>query len=227
MVKELLIPRKYEHKIRLGKKQDGGYVVSKNHLPKNLISVGCENQTSFELDYLNLVPDSKIHIFDDVVSSPDLANKDERVSFTKKFVSTFSDLNIDKPCIVQMDIEGAEVRLFGESDLSGIEMIEQLVIEFHFHKRMWPLFPQNGPDEKIEKALRVLNQHFTLIHIHINNCGLTDGWPMYKDLYDPIELTYIKKDDSLPIETEKFPIEGLDFPNRPGAFDPIIDWWIK
>ena len=226
MVKELLIPRKYEDKIRIGRKEDSGYVVSKNHLGKNLISVGCENKTSFESDYLNKNPNAKVTIFDNV-SECTLAENDERVTFHRKYITSFSELNITEPCMIQMDIEGSEVGLFGNTDLSGIEMVEQVVLEFHFHKRIWPIFPQNGKDEDIEKALRVLNDHFTLIHIHVNNAGFADGWPMYKDLYDPIELTYIKKDDSLPVETRSFPIEGLDFPNRPGAFDPVIDWWIK
>ena len=226
MVKELLIPRQYKNKIRIGREEDSGYVVSKDHLAKKLISVGCENKTTFESDYLSVNPDAEVIIYDDI-SGCHLADEDDRVTFHQKYIESFSELNITDPSIIQMDIEGAEVKLFGETDLSGIELVEQLVIEFHFHKRIWPIFPQNGTDEQIKKALEVLNKNFTLIHIHVNNCGFADGWPMYKDVYDPIELTFIKKDDSLPVESEPFPIKGLDFPNRPGAFDPVIDWWVK
>ena len=226
MIKDLLIPRKYDNKIRVGIKRDGGYVVSPDHFGESLISVGCENKTSFESEYLKNNPESNVIIYDGVGECT-LARNDSRVTFNKKYIKTFSDLNVTHPCMIQMDIEGPEVNIFGNTNLSGIEFVEQLVLEFHFHNRYLPNFPQNGADEDIEKALTVLDQHFSLIHIHVNNAGYADGWPMYKDLYDPIELTYIKKDNSLPLENSPFPIEGLDFPNRPGAFDPKIDWWVK
>ena len=59
MLKDLLIPYKITDKIRLGSIKDGGYVVSSQNLNVNrLVSVGCDNQTSFEKDFLSALSKS-------------------------------------------------------------------------------------------------------------------------------------------------------------------------
>ena len=51
---ELLIPKKIHNKKRFGRNADGGYIVSLDYAinSKQLISLGCLNEYSFEQDFL-------------------------------------------------------------------------------------------------------------------------------------------------------------------------------
>jgi hypothetical protein len=222
-IKDLLSPKFYENKIRLGQQSDGGYVVSKDHLCKHLISIGCNNSTTFEEDYLKLIDDAKIDIYDGA-GSCDLATKDNRVLFHNKYVNGIKDLNISEKCVVQLDIEGAELSFF--NDDTSLNLIEQLIIEVHFHHEVYPTFPINGTTEKWIEFFEKLNKYFSLIHIHVNDNGIAQRRPMFCGVFDLLELTYIKKNDSLQNEYRKYPLDGLDFPNGYNI-NQEIDWWLN
>lgn len=68
--KKIFLPKKNYKLIRLGKDNDGGYLVgSKNLLlSKNLISLGISDDWSFELQCLKLNPKLKIFSFDNQLS---------------------------------------------------------------------------------------------------------------------------------------------------------------
>lgn len=221
LLKSLLSPKSYRDKIRIGKNGDGGYVVSKNHLTKHLISIGCENSTSFEEHYLSIVNESKIDIYDGN-SICDLAERNKNVNFYNKNIYSINELNINEPCMIQMDIEGGELFFFEKCD--KLNFVEQLVIEIHFHKEQYPQFPILGDYDKWRSLFELFNEYFSLIHIHVNDNGIAQNRPKFFGVYDLLELTYIKKNDSLNIENQSFPIEGLDFPNSYGI-NPKIDWW--
>jgi hypothetical protein len=223
ILKEKLTPFRYQEKIRLGKNSDGGYVVSKNHLGEKLLSLGCENATTFEEHYLSRVKDSTVEIYDGT-SNCDLADKDQRVKFHNKNVYSLSEINVDRPCMVQMDIEGSELNFFN-ADLEKLTLVEQLVLEIHFHEQKYPEFPQIGTFDKWYDFFSLMNKYFSLIHIHVNDNGIAQKRPNYYGMYDLLELTYIKKDETLERETSPFPLEGLDFPNGYGI-NPKIDWWL-
>jgi hypothetical protein len=221
-LERLLKPFGYKDKIRLGAKSDGGYVISKNHFGKKLISLGCDNVTTFEEEYLKFNNSSAV-IYDGT-SKCDIADRDERITFHNNNVHCLSEIEIDEPCMLQMDIEGAELNFFNK-DLDKLNLVEQLVLEIHFHEEAYPTFPTNGSFDEWVNLFETLNKYFSLIHIHVNDNGIAQGRPKFFGVYDLLELTYIKKDDCLKKETAPYPVEGLDYPNGYGI-NPRIDWWL-
>ena len=59
----ILLPRASKKLLRLGRKEDGGYVIDKNivNKVKNLVTFGMANEFSFELDLLNI--NNKVRIY--------------------------------------------------------------------------------------------------------------------------------------------------------------------
>ena len=214
MFKDLLKIYHCSSKIRIGPKGDGGYVVDGMNLSKELISVGCNNETEFESDYLKLLPSTQIKIYDRG-GRCDLATTDQRVTFIKKHVTSIEDLEINDGCMVAMDIEGYEIDLIRKSDTKFLKKIKQLLIEFHF----W-----NDPEEHVVcDVFSKLNQVFVPIHIHANNYKRF----FYKDtLPQVIEVTYVNKVECnyTTLETSKFPMPNLDFPNNPKLEDTPLPW---
>lgn len=216
MLKDLLIPYKITDKIRLGSLKDGGYVVSSQNLNANkLISVGCDNQTSFEKDFLSINPKSNIDIYD-INNVCDFASRHSNVNFYNIEVNSFEQLNIDSNCIVQMDIEGSEYDVF--SNYSGnFEYVQQLIIEFHFHF--------NSDSSGWENVLKKINESFYLVHVHGNNCAPIT---QYDPVPDAIECTYVNKNrfSNVPAKEDiAYPIE-LDKTNCNNREDFVLDWWL-
>ena len=65
-----LLPKKIKNLVRLGRDNDGGYLVCKNTLNKckNLITLGVGDDISFERDFDRLVKPKNIHLYDYTVS---------------------------------------------------------------------------------------------------------------------------------------------------------------
>ena len=217
MLQDLLIPYKIFDKIRVGGPTDGGYVVSSQYLKSNrLVSVGCNNQTSFEEHFLKINPNSTIDIYDKN-NVCDLATRHPNVNFYNIEINRFEQLNIDPGCIVQMDIEGAEYDVFSNYD-GNFRNIQQLVIEFHFK---W-----NGDSSGWENILKRFNENFYLVHIHANNCApITDHAPVP----DVIECTYINKSyltHQMQKEDVTYPLQDLDNINCSNRDDFVLSWWL-
>lgn len=217
MLKDLLIPYKIFDKIRLGSSQDGGYVVSSQHLKSNrLVSVGCDNQTSFEEHFLKINPHSTIDIYDKN-DSCDFASRHRNVNFYNIEVNSFEQLSIDSNCIVQMDIEGSEYDVFSNYN-GNFRNIQQLIIEFHFKFK--------GDSSGWENVLKKINESFYLVHVHGNNCApITE----YNPVPDVIECTYINKSyitHTIDKEDVAYPLPNLDNVNCNNKDDFILNWWL-
>ena len=180
MIEHLLNVYHCPSKIRIGPRSDGGYVVDSSNLSEQLISAGCNNETLFESEYLKILPNSKIKIYDQG-GRCDLSNSDPRVSFTQKFIKSIEDLDITDDSVLSIDIESHEINLIQESDIESLSKIKQLLIEFHF----W-----NNPKEcEIKDMFIKLNKVFTLVHIHANNNRRT----FYKKQHTTSNRAYICK----------------------------------
>lgn len=220
-IENLLIPKKIANKKRFGRNVDGGYVVYEPQIKncKKLISIGCNNETSFEEDILKYFPKlPQIDIYDGS-SECSLASKADNVCFHQKNITNFNEIdNIIDHTTLKVDIKGDEYYLFNEYNQDIIKNIDQLLIEYHFHdsykKEVWI------------KILQQINTCFNLIHIHANNNGKINK---YGRIPAVIECTYLNKRiaDLQEIETEPYPISGLDYPNLPYKQDYILDWWKK
>jgi hypothetical protein len=194
-------------KKRIGKSNDGGYVIV--ILPDSydlFISGGISNDNSFEEDLLDLYPNLICYAFDGSVSQ--LANANDRIIFHKK---NLGDSNNDhltnlheyiqpyNNIFMKMDIEGHEFRILPtiiEQQL--MHKIKQLVIEIHspgdihifteYYKGLMDI-----DNNKMFELFNKLNNTHTLVHFHANNgCKLQqiDGIT----LPHVFELTYIRND---------------------------------
>jgi hypothetical protein len=106
---------------------------------------------------------------------------------------------------LKMDIEGSEYEIVPDIIRKHIR-IRCLAAEFHrLDKRT----------EEFNQAMRLLAQHFSIVHIHGNNIGRYDTTI---DFPISVEITWVNR-DLLECEpghsTLSYPREELDFPNTP------------
>ena len=109
-----------------------------------------------------------------------------------------------KNTIIKIDIEGGEWEILRElSDIDLISDAPVFIIEIHDSRR-----------EDFKILLSRLKVNFWLAHIHGNTsdrCDPESGMPMY------MEMTFVNKRYSPdPGIRKSLPIDGLDFPGRPG-----------
>lgn len=105
--------------------------------------------------------------------------------------------------IVKIDIEGGEWDLLREvSDVARLADAPVLIVEFHDTRR-----------PEFLKVVSMIKAFFWIAHIHGNTSdrATEEGMPLY------LEMTFVNKryqpGDGI---REKLPIDGLDFPVRPG-----------
>lgn len=212
-IHKLLTPYHLAPKIRLGANHDGGYILSSQHLTEYLISCGCADNTTFEQDYINKVPNAHIEIYD---GTSKCSWTHQNAHFNNRNVYKLSDLSIKDDCVVKMDIEGSELPIFHNID-DHMNKITQLVFEIHMSKV--------GSLDQWVTLFKNINKTHTLFHIHGNNheYGMRYGVP------DVLELSYIRNDlmSHKTVETNTFPIHGLDFANCTTRPDLFLNWWIK
>lgn len=223
LLKNLLQPKHIpvSNKKRFGIKGDGGYVLYEPNISQSteLLSFGCNNQTSFEQDILSYNNNILVYIYD--IQGPCiLAEQNNRVFFYTQKIASIDDIQAkNSNTIIQMDIEGSEFYVFNNAlPLNFVQNVSQFVVEIHLR------FDLNDND-KI-KLFENINKNFDLIHIHGNN----HGSPNYiGPIPETIECTYLNKNISTALnlspETNPFPIVGLDYPNASFRRDYDLSWW--
>ena len=106
---------------------------------------------------------------------------------------------------LKMDIEGSEYEIVPDI-IKNHPRIRCLVAEFHkLHKRT----------DEFNRAIRMLAQHFSIVHIHGNNIGPYDETI---DFPISVEVTFVNTDilsDKLCHSALSYPREGLDISNSP------------
>jgi hypothetical protein len=199
--------------IRLGKDNDGGYVVLRRSKPyKYLLSFGIANDVSFEQDFVRQYPSCKTYCFDpSIIELP--AHVEGAVFYKKGITSNayndyldifqvlclvnepeLSDFkNNGKDIFVKMDVEGSEWDALAGRSYEFFENIDQLAIEIHFthtgrgSKYLLPLY-------MIRRyfLLLKLKENFVVYNIHANNTG---GVTSFKNFVIPhcIELSMLNK----------------------------------
>jgi len=220
MIKKLLMPHKYDKKIRIGPNRDGGYVLAGDLINcERLLSIGCKNETGFEEEFLrhNQNPNIKCQIYD-VEGACDLASRDERVLFSLKKIENIEHVVENSlSTIIQMDIEGGEFECLS-SHSGNFQNVWQMIIEFHFYDSIIKNY-------NLTDIFAKLNSSFYLIHMHGNNHR---GY-IHSGIPQVLECTYVNKGlfKTIPEkETSAFPIKGLDFPNSISKKEMLLDWWI-
>jgi len=208
-------------KIRIGKNNDGGYVIC--DIPEVnydiLLSGGIDTDISFEKALLEKYPNLFGYGFDGTIEKIPEHNFSNRFTIIKKNISSNENDKLtnlreyfDKynNIFMKMDIEGAENYLFASLSDNDLLKIKQLVIEFH------------SPTQVVIPS-RLANTHW-LVHFHPNN-----NKPMALIENTPIpwlfECTYIRKDNITYLPFNKTPIPDalLDQPNMPTLRDHILN----
>lgn len=230
-------------KERVGRTQDGGYVVCTEACMDSdvLYSYGVSDDWSFEEDFTNRF-DCRSFLYDHTV---DLEYRStEKLKFKKQGLSSFPseetttleahiETNSDrgKKISLKLDIEWNEWEFFDCVSLEILENISHIVCEFHlipvvysgshtpyfteFHKEVY-----SGVNQLLFKkytdVLRKINTNHVLHHVHVNN-SLTNF--EYKNCRIPflLECSFVNKRYVKKIEESSsiFPVDGLDFPNKP------------
>jgi hypothetical protein len=201
--------------VRFGRNFDGGYILPKELVNKDLISCGINDEISFENDYIKSAENCRIYAYDGTINKFPSSNKKNFIwekfnidsSDTKDSISLntiFEKYNL-KNVTMKMDIEGGEYKGFETITDENLSKIDCLIIEVH-----WLLKQKTD----FEKLMLKLNKEMVLIHKHDNNNGgyFHYGTDVIPNVY---ELTFVnKRFISDKIENNiKLPIENLDFVN--------------
>jgi hypothetical protein len=200
-------------KIRVGKDNDGGYIVCAVPEYDCFLSGGIGDDTSFEEHLLKLHPSLTCHAYDGTVD--ELPRPHPRITFHKQNISALESeaeanlhslLDRYEHVLVKMDIEGSEYGWLESLSDAQLAAIRQMVIEFH----------EPFADDRVEILAR-LGEAYCLVHLHPNNYLGTqeiDGVPV-PALF---EATYLRRSEfggqqPLP-STEPIP-SALDQKNVP------------
>ena len=212
----------YPNKIRLGRIDDGGYVIGilENDNYDFYISAGINNEESFSRDFINRYNFNKenSHGFDGTIESYPTEYTD-KITFNKLNIGNINDNNqtnlhniLDKHnnIFIKMDIESYEYIWIETLNKEKLNKIKQMVIEFHgVFDDSW----NNKLEDKL-KCFNKLNETHYLIHAHGNNNGSINN----SNIPETLELTYIRKNEinyTPEINKQKLPDTNIDGPNNP------------
>lgn len=220
-------------KRRIGKANDGGYVIV--DLPGNydlFLAGGIANDISFEDQFLDVYPNTTCYAFDGTVQS--LPKTSKNIQFVKKNLginNNDSVTNLDQymngknDIFMKIDIEGHEFRILPDIiEKKLISKVKQLIVEIHSPGDI-RAFPDyfNGlgdiTNDYMFNLIKKLNNTHTIVHFHANNgCRMQviDGI----HLPHVFELTFIRNDyvEEKIRNTEQLPTK-LDMPNIPSKPD--------
>ena len=216
---ELLKPKNVNHKkIRLGPKDDGGYVMPEIVLDQcsALFTYGVGHNWGYEDEFYSKY-NKPVHMFDHTTGHENWSiNRiyfyNEGLGFEERcgdVIEHYNKLGIEGDIFLKIDIEGGEYDYFLNADIENIASFTNgLSLEIHW-------IDDAGNRAKFIEMMSKLNKFFTLCHVHGNNWGGTwefEGFTLPKVL----ELSFINKKlvEQEDTETSKFPIEGLDLPNN-------------
>lgn len=228
--------------VRIGRENDGGYVVPVQALnqAEALLGYGIGDDISFEEAFCDLTQ-KPAYAFDGGVSNIAISNY--LCSFfsecigNDKFLwgnqyssgksSTFSEqitrLGLEEsPVFIKMDIEGAEYDCFMDI-LLKTQQITGFVIEIHF-------LTNPHYQNKAKLLLEAIEKDFVLIHLHANNFAKDS---LFSSQYvkglipHVVELSYINKNllGSYRISRDQKHPKSIDMNNNPN--EPDCEFKIK
>lgn len=228
-------------KVRIGDKHDGGYVVldEVSKMCEKLYSYGVETNSSFENEFVQRY-DCNAHLFDHTVETaaevnPKFTFDKEGLSFEKKGCFNTLENHLNKygnpfHKTLKMDVEWCEWDIFESVPDHILDNFDQILCEFHIvpvkyldkHTPYFTQFHQSFYHEvnnilfkKYKKTLDRLQKFYYIFHVHANNsipCNEVDG-----ELIPPLlEMSLVNKQcvSSVSLSKSKYPMEGLDYPNK-------------
>ena len=162
MMKNILLPRIFQpfeclEIVRLGKDNDGGYLVNKLDVikSKKLISFGIGSDTSFEEDFLKL-KSVEVETFDKSVDIDRFTHYKENVN--RRSIHKILD-EIPENTFLKCDIDGAEYEIFSEL-INYSKKLSGIAIELH------GIANRDNFNEIINFISKI---DLKLVHAHLNN----------------------------------------------------------
>lgn len=212
-------------KIRLGRANDGGYVLPKQLLQESecLFSYGINDDITFDEHYIQLTG-KKVYAYDHTIENiysehPNLftwykkglsgTNKGQ----TDNFLNHYRQLKLSKRVLLKVDVEGCEYEWLQNTDIQELANITTcFALEIHYIHR-------DEIREEFINCINELNKYFYLCHIHGNNYSPTFNYEGH-DVPIVLELTFVPKAlvPEAILSTETFPTD-LDAPNNVNAPD--------
>ena len=188
--------------IRIGSKKDGGYLVPKilNKI-KYCFSPGVGQSFAFEKNLKNY----NIHSFlaDNTVEDPSSLN--DKYDFVKKNLNSHNDKNNitlenwinnkvknkkeQNRLLLQMDIEGSEIKIINQSNDNVLKKFSILIIEVHY---LNALSTKSGL-KLFDKFFSKILKNFYIYHMHANNCCGVNKIHQY-NIPTVIEFGFINND---------------------------------
>lgn len=231
----LLEPKsiKSNHLLRIGKKNDGGYVMYDNDLFKTCkiaYSFGISNDTSWDDSIANL--GKSVYMYDHTIDK--LPSQNPNFNFFKigltgslkarnlKTIEELISLNNhqnENNLIMKMDIEGCEWDVFNATSSSTLSQFSQITLELH---NLTPYLDQSNFKLVID-VLNKINLTHQSIHIHANSDISVPHMMNNLVLPELLEVTFIRRDglDCALLETDLIYPTAIDestFVNYPDMF---------
>ena len=126
-------------KVRLGKNNDGGYIIIDGYSYDLMLACGISKDSSFEHAFLQKYPKIPIYAFDGTIKS--FPNPHPKINFINKNISNKNNkiltnmhhlINSKNNIFLKMDIEGGEYLWLHSLSKNQMLKFKQIVIEFHY-----------------------------------------------------------------------------------------------
>ena len=222
-----LQPRAFEgRKLRLGRNQDGGYVVPEHALACDaVLSIGIGDDVSF--DHALAERGRFVLQFDHTLAAPPPPHEnclfeprgwgavtEGRFVTLADMVKVLTTVGASSP-LLKFDVESAEIDLLDTLPAGLLATFPVIACELHELSRLG----DRGFHTRWLRALDALLADHVVVHLHANNYGdlvLINGVPVP----DAVELTLLRRDLVRGDAIQREPIPGPhDFPNDPNRFD--------
>jgi hypothetical protein len=212
------------NKIRIGRKNDGGYILldNLNSIQNKIVySIGINNECSFDLDMAE--KGFQIFMYDHTIKKLPLFHKNfhwkkiglSGVSnninlYTLEDLIKINNHTNENNMILKIDCDLCEFDSLLNTPDYILDKFEQIVIEFHFYNK--------NEYKNYINLLRKINRLFQSIHIHYNNFDdIVLKYFSDKDrsvVHKTPEITYVnKKKYKFNEDLDYYPIKNLDYPN--------------
>jgi len=229
-VMSLLTPQEVigYHKIRIGRRNDGGYVlIDDERQTRVCYSFGIGLDASW--DHEMAVRGAVIYQYDHHLDKPPQQHPSFRFysigagPISHGNIKTVQDLidenghGTESEMILKMDIEGAEWDILDQVSVPLLKQFVQIVVELHGMSEMRSM----DWCARAERVLLKLSESHVPVHVHGNNFSLFDiveGVPVPQ----VVEVTFARRSSySTKAGTERFPTD-IDQPNNPDVADMYL-----
>ena len=224
------------NKVRVGKKNDGGYIMIEDAIKKAKIaySIGIGNDVSWDMQIAEQYG-CDVFQYDDTINTTPMQHEkfhfmrtgicgskhdfSERMTLEQMLKENHHENETDM--ILKMDVEGAEWDVIETITEETISKFNQIVMEIH------ELDDINQIENKL-KYLMKINKTHQLVHIHANNYMLPARKFAGKAiLIRAYEVTYIKKDMYKFYDDDSYFPQEIDQPCNPAVLDIELGNWGK